>query len=184
MVGFPHLVNLNYGMMLDDYFSIALGGGGLALSLPLQGKTYSAGIYNGDLRARLHPFGGAFFIGGAFGYQRLTASASETFTVSSLSIPTTVSGVMNSLFLTPHLGWLWGAHESGLFFGIEAGVMIPLSPSSTVNVTSSNSLFETVLTLLEALPSYKTLQSKLQTSINQVGTQQLPYANITIGVAF
>lgn len=81
----------------------------------------------GDVR--LFPFRGGFFVGIRAGRQHLGEFASATITgLGSLS----ASLGTDTNFINPRLGFLWTWHA--LAFGIDAGVQIPLSTSTSTTL--------------------------------------------------
>lgn len=75
--------------------------------------------------ARVFPFRGAFFVGVRGGFQRLTMTAT-------MNVPTrgavSVEAVAETAFVNPRAGFMWRT-ESGLTFGVDAGVELPVHPT-------------------------------------------------------
>jgi hypothetical protein len=84
---------------------------------------------------RIFPLRNAFFVGLRAGHQRLGESGSTSVTgVGTLSASTTV----DMTFLNPRIGFLWTWHA--LAFGLDAGVQVPVSSSTSTTLPSSVSL--------------------------------------------
>ena len=97
--------------------------------------------------ARVFPFRGGFFIGLRAGHQHVGAA----MTVIVGSIGSAYEELaLDSLFINPRLGLLWISH-SGLAFGVEAGVQIPMS--TAVSSTLPLSLAPSVRSTADALGS-------------------------------
>ena len=89
-----------------------------------------------DFRLKLYPFRGAFFLGVGIGSQTLTASATDSVS----GIPITASGSQVNSFVAPQLGWNW-VWGSGFFMGIDLGVQLSMSHTTTVTTDQdSNAL--------------------------------------------
>ncbi|MEK6579120.1 MAG: hypothetical protein AABZ55_07825 [Bdellovibrionota bacterium] len=180
-VGVPHPVNLAYEKVYDPDWTAAAGLG--SLKLTFQNK-YTIGISNIDARVRWHPFQGAFFLGGILGFQTLSGAASEGIVVGPTTVPTTLSLNITSIFLTPHLGWVWGIRNPGFFFGLELGEQLPFGASSKLNVAIDDPSLASQLSAVQATLAYQSLLDKLQTYSNQIGLIKFPYAAIKLGWIF
>lgn len=77
---------------------------------------------------RFYPWRRAFFLGVGFGKQNFKGSMTDTFS----GAPATVTLDFDTTYIAPQLGWRW-CGESGFFFGMELGVQIPMSTSSTTS---------------------------------------------------
>jgi len=124
-----------------------------------------------NFAARLYPWKGAFYAGVAFGSQTFTGA--QTGTV--VGVPTTVTLTFNSTYLAPQVGWRW-VWDSGFFLGMELGVQIPISTSSSV--TSDNELGK-------GTPAYAQLQSQINDKATTFGNNPLPhFALLQLGYFF
>jgi hypothetical protein len=83
--------------------------------------------YEGEVR--IYPFHDAFFFGSSLGHQSLKGAVTESTVVG----PQTGTADVQTLYLTPRLGWLW-SWPSGLLLGVDGGVQITLSKDITTNV--------------------------------------------------
>ncbi|HAR44528.1 MAG TPA: hypothetical protein DCS07_18165 [Bdellovibrionales bacterium] len=181
VIGVPHPINLAFDSRSAPDFSwgAALG------SFVIPPRNYiTAGIGNLDFRARWHPYSGSFFLGGIFGFQSIFGKASKTIAVSpELGIPTTIDLTVASAYLTPHLGWIW-TFSSGFTFGFEAGLQIPFSARSTLNVNISDPELNSYLSVLKLTPAYIQLQSEIENGANKIGLLKFPYSIFRFGWMF
>jgi hypothetical protein len=151
-VGFPRPVSFEAMTKLYDVVGIGAEYGFLPLpSVSIDGVAVSAWAVSADLR--VFPFHGAFFLGLRGGYQRISASASD----SSLS----ESATLSTWFLNPRLGFAWTFH-SGFTVATEAGVQIPLTTSFDTTLPAPLALAirdsTPVQTLSGALPTIDLLR--------------------------
>ncbi len=114
-----------------------------------------------DIRLRVHPFRGAFFLGVAMGNQTLTGTRADSI----LGIPQTTSIDVSESTLTPHLGWRW-FYKSGFVWGLDLGVQIPQTTKTTLTSTAS--------ALQQAAAQYAGLQNDLNKVSEDIGKQKLP----------
>lgn len=119
------VLELNYRP--SPYYSFGLDGGGIAFSglfdsgANQKGVKNNVSIYAFEGRGRWHPFGGAFLLGMAFGWQN--------FGVTGINGRPSAEGSLSGVYLAPHLGWMW-IFDSGFTIGTEFGVQIPLGARS------------------------------------------------------
>jgi hypothetical protein len=120
-VGFPRplaieaMVLLGRGALGAEY--------GVLPALTVGGTQISLWSVAGD--ARFFPFRGAFFVGLRAGRQHIGASTTVALG-SHGSVPEELS--FDSWFVNPRVGFLW-ASRSGLAFGMEAGIQVPVGAS-------------------------------------------------------
>jgi hypothetical protein len=94
--------------------------------------------------ARFFPGRGPFFVGLRAGRQHFTAGGSLTISgVGSYSGSYSGSESADTTFLNPQLGFLWSLGP--LAFGIDAGVQIPLSTSTSVSMPGGVPMPQAVL---------------------------------------
>jgi len=117
-VGLPHPLNWSLETMFGRAFSAAFGVGSSRVSV----DDVRFSISNWDVRARWHPFLGAFHLGAAVGNQRLRGETSASV----LGTETKFKVSAKSRYLTPHIGWqsVW---DSGLTIGSEIGWQLAMS---------------------------------------------------------
>jgi len=187
----PVWIDLNYRPNLK--FSFAFGFGGLAI--PYKTSTGPSGklsIGAADLRARWHPWGGAFFLGAALGSQNVKGTGSETIPVTigsgpstqTLNVETTLDAKIASTYLTPHLGWFW-ALRSGFVIGVDLGIQLPVHPQTTLDVTTNNRTANIAVAVVQATQQYQDFETKLKDTGNKVGAIPLPCVTVLrIGYLF
>lgn len=122
-VGFPQPLSIEALVDVHHVASFGVEYGALPTT-NLYGANASMWALAADVR--LFPLRNAFFIGLRAGRQHLGESASTTVTGIG-----TVSGssAVDTTFLNPRLGFLWSWHA--LAFGIDAGVQVPVSSTSS-----------------------------------------------------
>ncbi|MCM2324456.1 MAG: hypothetical protein NDJ90_14455 [Oligoflexia bacterium] len=181
--GLPHPLNLALEARVSETFSGSISLGGLP-TVHQQEVALSLSTLNA--RGRWHPFSGAFFLGGILGAQKIKGSMTEDVVLTSPSvvIPTTVSLAVNNLYLTPHLGWLWGLNAPGLLFGVEAGVQLPFGARSSLEIRPEDPAYLLLLPLIQATPEYQKAESDVETAANRVGKLVFPYVAIRLGWLF
>ena len=150
LVGLPQPVGVSGLVKVHDLLGV--GGGVGILPGPLGAALLGlAGVNDGQLsswavegEARLFPFRGAFWLGGAVGRMSLSASGQSKGTPAAVEVTT--------LYASPRLGWL-GVWGSGFTLGLDLGVQIPLAPEVHVAASSlQQSNLESVARALSALP--------------------------------
>jgi len=122
--------------------------------------------------ARVFPFRGPFFVGLRAGRQHVNAQAS----VSGYGYTVPVALGVDTTFLNPQLGLLW-TWEPGFSIGIDAGLQIPLtsSTSSQLNATPPSSAQQYVA------PA----QDRIESVAGRIGQTVLPAIDLLrIGVLF
>jgi hypothetical protein len=129
-VGFPRPLAVEAMVELGGY--VALGAEyGVLPAVTIDDVDTSLWSLAADVR--FFPFRGAFFLGLRTGRQHV--SAATTVTVPMLGSANEALG-LDSWFLNPRAGFLWRFKE-GLTLGVEAGVQIPVSPTTTSSLPLS-----------------------------------------------
>lgn len=123
----------------------------------------SAKMTSWDLRARLHPFRGAFFLGAAYGNQDLTGRRSENILGTSQSTTLKIS----TTTFTPHIGWRWGDR---FVFGIDLGVQLSLKHKNTLTTTASGAQ--------QSDPAYTQAINDLNKIADDIGSATLPFITL------
>ena len=178
----PHPIWLDVEKRFNAQWTGALGFGGFGITRkPQPEREFKVSIASIDVRARWHPFSGAFFLGTAFGIQSLQGSSTQPihFTVNSTpyTINTTVDGKVITPYLTPHLGWLW-QFSSGFVLGLDFGIQIPLVSKTTIDVKTDNALANAGILVLETTQEYQDLKRQIENAGNQLGQLSLPYFTV------
>src|SRR6185436_589060 len=94
-------------------------------------------VFNAEGRLRWHPFRGAFFIGSAFGYQKINADTSKDMPIGApvnASVPLNIALQTSGAYIMPHFGWLWGFASRGFFMGLDLGAQIPINSKNSFDV--------------------------------------------------
>jgi hypothetical protein len=173
---FPHPIWLDWHHQFEPIWSGSIGFGGLGLPIhSSSGLDGRFGVSALDIRARWHPWGGAFFLGMILGGQSLYANVSQVFPVSGYgNITGKVSANVGSPYLTPHFGWFW-IFGSGFSLGLEAGYQFPLGAKTTIDITSSDPNVNSYITQIQATSQYKQAEADVQQIGDKFGKLPLPY---------
>lgn len=186
----PHPLGVSLEARPIPEFSGSLSFGGLpTISVTPSGASgpVSGSILSPNVHLRWHPFGGAFFLGTAMGYQNISGSTTQDIAITSpitANVPTTVELSLKNLFLTPHLGWLWGMNSSGMFGGLEFGVQRPFSPSSELSISVTDPTYAAYVSDIQATSQYQRAVSDVEGAIDRLGRISLPYFAMRIGWMF
>lgn len=131
----------------------------------------STTIKGWNFSARYYVWHQAFFVGLAVGSQTFEGSISDSIS----GVPTTITLEFASTFIAPQIGWRW-VYDSGLFFGVELGVQVPISTSA---VTSTNQPGA------EATAQGQQILAQINDKANTFGKNAFPhFALIQIGYFF
>lgn len=112
--------------------------------------------------ARVFPFRNAFFVGLRAGRQHLGGNSDVTVQGFGV-VRETVS--VDSTFINPRIGFLW-TWDPGITLGIDVGVQIPVSSSSTSTIPRS------------ALPASVTVDDDIVRVTNTIGKYALPTVDL------
>ncbi len=176
LLGVPHPLNIAADMAMGRYFSAGVCGGTISYTYRGGSDPVELKLPNYEGRFRIHPFGGAFFLGTIFGWHSLSASASKNITASSISVPTTLIIRLKTFYATPHLGWMW-VYKSGFTWGMELGIQLPISPETDVEITTSEA-FNSLLEIVKTTQEYKTLEKDVQDLGKQIAKTALPFITL------
>ncbi len=179
-VGLPHPVTFGLDWQPMKLVTVNLDMGKFGLKVGSQG-TFD--LTNFELTGRFHPFSGSFFVGAAFGRQSLSVSATKSYVVTGYADQdTTLKIAVKSTYWTPMLGWVWGAGNSGLTFGMEFGYLMPLSPKATTTVTMTDAAAEAAL---KATPEFQKQQKDSNDLAEKLGKASIPFVTLLrIGYLF
>lgn len=123
--------------------------------------------------ARVFPLRGPFFLGLRAGRQHVNAEAA----VSGYGYTVPIALGVDTTFINPQVGFLW-TWEPGITIGIDAGLQIPLSSSTSSTLGSS-----TMPTAAQAVIS--PIQRTLENVAGTVGQTMLPTVDLLkIGMLF
>jgi hypothetical protein len=135
-----------------------------------------------DVRARWFPFRGSFFLGAAYGKQKLTGTKKQSISTNVAQYPTVdIEGKveLETPYLSPHLGWRWVA-KSGFFYGLELGWQFALNASTTVS-TDKDDFFNTQIRPYDttnAAADYDKLRADVVDEGNKIGKIGLPHITL------
>ncbi|MFL5306117.1 MAG: hypothetical protein ACJ8F1_12940, partial [Polyangia bacterium] len=129
IVSFPRPIEVELAFKVGRWFGLGVEGSFLPeLSVPAADAKMDLKAVQGVFR--WYPFGGAFFLGGGIGYENFQASFGETVDNGHLNVKADMSGA----FFIPQVGWMF-ISDSGLSFGINLGLQIPIPKEPVVTAT-------------------------------------------------
>lgn len=137
-----------------------------------------------DAYARLHPFGGGFFVGSGIGYATWTATLVRNVAVPAVdgvmdaqSFEVRGEGSVRSLVVIPQIGYQQ-ITRSGFTWGFDAGAIVPIS--------SDVSLSTNLPAEISAIPGDPAgdATTKVRDTLRRVGQQVLPSVNVRVGWMF
>ncbi len=174
----PHPIFAELEHRFTPKWSMGLGAGGFALnSLKIGNLPVKLSIGAIDARLRWYPWSKSFYMGAALGVQRFSGQATDSIPVTvsgtTVNIPTTVKVDINSLYVTPQLGWLW-IWDSGFLLGFDLGVQVPISPKTTLEITSDNRVANVALALVQETAQFKKLEKDITDAGDKIGKIPLP----------
>jgi hypothetical protein len=150
LVGAPQTFGVEGFAKVHDIVGVGVGfgmlpgalGGVLMNAAGVNGGKLDSSAFEGE--ARVFPFRGSFWLGGALGRMSLSASGNGA------GSPVTVD--VTTLYASPRLGWL-AVWQSGLSLGLDLGVQFPIGPDVKVTTSSpGGSNIESVARSLAVLP--------------------------------
>ncbi len=156
-VAIPHPLNVGLECKLYNWAGFAFDYGFLP-SITI--SNVSVKMNSWDVRARLFPFQGAFFLGVAYGKQDLTGTRSENI----LGTAQTTTMKISTTTLTPHIGWRWG---SRFVWGFDLGVQLAPSHKNTLTTTASAGQ--------QSDPAYTSAVNDLNKVADDIGSATLPF---------
>jgi len=125
-----------------------------------------------DVRFKIYPFRGSFFLGVGYGKQSFTGSSTQDIS----AVSTTVNVTQDNTFIAPQMGWNW-VWNSGLFMGVDLGVQLSMSHTTTVT--------DNVNALIQLTPQYAQMRSDIIKNADLIGKTPLPLLTlIKIGYLF
>lgn len=156
----PHPLTLGLDYVHSSrFFSMGAATGQFGLTV----SDVKVNIKNTELALRYHPWAGSFYIGAIYGNQNVTAEKTEVIQGQSI----TGKADVKSNYITPNVGWLWGAQNSGFFMSMELGFQ---SPSNVKTEFSSNADV-----FIQAQPEYKELEKDVIKQGDDLGNMGLPH---------
>ncbi|HVY38321.1 MAG TPA: hypothetical protein VHM31_10300, partial [Polyangia bacterium] len=129
IISIPRPIEVELAFKVGRWFGLGVEGSFLPqLSVPAVDAKLDLKAVQGVFR--WYPFGGAFFLGAGLGYQNFEASFGETVDNGHLNVKADMSGA----FFVPQVGWMF-VSDSGLCFGIDLGLQIPIPKEPVVTAT-------------------------------------------------
>lgn len=185
----PHVISGEVGLLFNDVWSLGFSAGGFSHTFTTTQGPAPVSIAAGALRLRWCPFKGSFFLGAFGGFQKLGGSISKTYTITdstsglSLPVPARAELALSNPYLTPHLGWMF-ITKIGFTFGMEFGVQVPLSSSSTLDIGIDDPSLTGFADVVKALPAYQDAQAQIEDQVSKYGNIVLPYFALRLGWTF
>lgn len=173
-LGLPHPITYGVDYVHSSgYFSAGFSVG----SYSAKSEDVDVSLANSDLALRWHPFAGAFYLGVMVGKQTITAKKAETVTNGIITETVNAEIKVESNTMTPHLGWMWGVSDGGLFVSFDLGMQNP----SGVTTTFTTDAPPTVT----GSQDYRDLEDDVKKKGNDIGNTSLPYIGLLkIGYLF
>lgn len=159
-LGVPHPLNfgLNY-VMPSHLLSFAVAAG----SFNATSSDVELGIGNSEIALRWHPFYGSFYVGALYGQQNIKAKKTEVIQAQSVTAEVEVK----SNYLTPHVGWMWGAENGGFFASMDIGYQMPSNVTTTFTSNADPAV--------QATQDYADLSKDVRDGGDKIGNTALPY---------
>ena len=162
-LGIPHPINFNFNFVHSSrLFSAEIGGG--SYKFKVSGADLE--IKNTQIGLHYHPWAGSFFVGAIYGTRSLTGE--KTDVVSGFNA--TVKAEITSNYLTPMVGWLWGADNGGFFGSIELGYLMPSNVKTTLTTNAP--------TAVQTTTAYQDLESDVKNTGKKAGEMALPHITL------
>jgi hypothetical protein len=188
-VGLPAFLSIGGAVKLTKYFGAGINYG---IVPTLQFAYYGDATvsYQGvGIYGHVHPFGGGFFLGASIGYAHVRGTYTDEFDISALapavpgvnvqSFPYTSEATMQTLVLTPELGYFY-TFKSGFTMGVEAGLQIPVAPSDIEFKSEVDPRIPQAVVDRYVTPTDERVESTLE----RVGQTILPTIGIKMGWLF
>ncbi len=175
--GVPHPLTFSLDTKINSSFAVDATHGYFGLTL----NNVKVSTSNFEIRGRFHPFYGSFFLGAALGRHSVTASLSQDIVLTdsgvSITVPTKVGASIAALYVTPQIGWFI-TFGPGFTLGWDLGVVLPVSPSTTINVETGDPALNTLLPLVKQTSDYTSMEGTVQDKGNQLAKIPLPYVTV------
>ncbi|HOU89463.1 MAG TPA: hypothetical protein PLU22_00395 [Polyangiaceae bacterium] len=184
-VGLPNLLSFGGQLKVTRFFAAGVNVGLIpTVHLAFYGEA-TLEYQEYDAYGRLHPFGGALFLGAGVGYERVTGTLAKDLDVSAYQalapgLPPQLAlrseGSVQTLVVTPQLG-IFHTFKPGFSIGLDVGAQIPIAPSDVKFATQvPPSVPQEVVDAL-VTPN----DEKVRSTLERVGQSPLPTFNVRIG---
>ena len=176
-IGFPHPITYGVEGLFAQVVSFGFSTGSYDVT---QIDKANVKIKSWDIFARWHPLAGNFFIGGAYGHQDMKGRFEDDVFLTLNGFPTTVparvDAEIKSNYISPRFGWM-GVYPSGLTFGFEIGVQVPMSPDTKVDATipGTSGAEEAAV---KATADFKDLKKQADDAVNIFGKKTIPFLTL------
>ncbi len=168
-LGSPHFTNIGLNWVsANKMLSADIGTGAASISADTTKVTLSAF----DASLRYHVFAGSFFVGAAIGQQFLSGEATDNIQGQIIRAKVDI----NTTYLSPQLGWMWGKNNGGFFSQLDIGIQTPLSASSSLTTNADAAV--------KATPEYQRLDRDIQDQGKKIGETVLPVFMYKLGWLF
>jgi len=183
--GLPNLLSFGGQLKITRFFAAGVNVGLIpTVHLALYGEA-TLEYQEYDAYGRLHPLGGALFVGAGVGYERVTGTLAKDLDVSAYQalapgLPPVLAlrseGFVQTLVVTPQLG-IFHTFKPGFSIGLDVGAQIPIAPSE---VKFSTEVPPSVpQEVVDALVTPN--DEKVRRTLDRVGQSPLPTLNVRIG---
>lgn len=163
----PHPVSFGLDYHLNSSYSFSISTG----SYSGEFDKAQLGISNTEVSARWHVFDSSFFMGVHAGQQKLKAERTQLVQGENV----TVKAEIDSMYYTPHIGWMY-VRGAGLTVATEFGYM--MSPNAKVDVSSNAS------PAAQANGEHAELLNNTQRAIKEVSNGFFHFVILRIGFVF
>lgn len=184
-VGLPNLLSFGGQLKITRFFAAGVNVGLIpTVHLALYGEA-TLEYQEYDAYGRLHPFGGALFLGAGVGYERVTGTLAKDLDVSAYQalapgLPPQLAlrseGSVQTLVVTPQLG-IFHTFKPGFSIGLDVGAQIPIAPSDVKFATEVPPSVPQELVDALVTPN----DEKVRSTLDRVGQSPLPTFNVRIG---
>lgn len=184
-VGLPNLLSFGGQLKVTRFFAVGVNVGLIpTVHIAYYGEA-TLDYQEYDAYGRLHPFGGAFFLGAGVGYERVTGTLTKAFDVSAYQplapeLPPLLElrseGFVQTMVLTPQLG-LFHTFKPGFSIGLDVGAQIPIAPSEVSFATRVPPGVPQAVVDATVTPN----DEKVRSTLERVGQSPLPTVNVRIG---
>ena len=188
--GLPNLVSFGATAKVTPYVGVGLNIGLIpTIKISYYGEATLA-YRECDIYGRIHPFGGAFFVGAGVGYVTITGTLTDMFNApiavpipgqaaSSTSIAIFNEASVHTMVLTPQIG-LFHTFGSGFSLGADFGVQIPIAPSDVSVSTQVRT--DLPASLVDKYTQYvKANDQKVLDTLEKIGRSPIPTFSVRIG---
>ncbi|MBN2195372.1 MAG: hypothetical protein JW751_21315 [Polyangiaceae bacterium] len=183
--GLPNLLSFGGQLKVTRYFAAGVNIGLIpTVRISFYGEA-KLEYQEYDVYARIHPLGGAFFLGAGVGYENVHGTLAKRFDISAYQAldPTLPrffdlrsEGSVETMILTPQLG-LFHTFKPGFSIGLDVGAQIPIAHSDVRFATEVPASVPQAVVDAYVTPT----NEKVKDTLKRVGQTILPTINLRIG---